>query len=86
MERSFKDETGYELAMSEGRNTKRDSKLMKLRILRIDDREYDITPHIKHLTKEPKSVRIYFAFDEDSKKVVVGHIGKHIPNFTTKSM
>jgi hypothetical protein len=86
LERSFKNETGYELAMSEGRNTQRDNKLMNLRILRVDDREYDITPHLKHMNNEPKSVRIYFAFDEESKKIVVGHIGKHIPNATTKTL
>lgn len=86
LERAFKNETGYELAMSEGRNTKRDNKLMNLRILRVGDREYDITPHLKHMNNEPKLVRIYFAFDEEGKKIVVGHIGKHIPNATTKTM
>lgn len=86
LERTFKNETGYELAMSEGRNTKRDNKLMSLRVLRLGDREFDITPHLKHLNNEPKSVRIYFAFDEDGKKIVVGHIGRHIPNATTKSL
>lgn len=86
LERSFKDQTGYELAMSEGRNTKRDNKLMNLRILRIGDREYDITPHLKHMNNEPKSVRIYFAFDEDIKKIVVGHIGRHIPNATSRTL
>ncbi len=85
LERSFKDETGYELAMSEGRNTKRDNKLMSLRILQVGVHEYDITPHLKHLNNEPKSVRIYFAFDENMKKIIVGHIGRHIPNATTKS-
>lgn len=86
LERTFKDETGYELAMSEGRNTKRDNKLMSLRVLRIGEREFDITPHLKHMNNEPKSVRIYFAFDEKGKKIVVGHIGRHIPNATTKTM
>jgi hypothetical protein len=86
LERTFKNETGYELAMSEGRNTKRDNKLMNLRILRVGGREYDITPHLKHLNNEPKTVRIYFAFEEEAKKIVVGHIGRHIPNATTKTM
>ncbi len=86
LERAFKNEAGYELAMSEGRNTKRDAKLMKLRILHFDGREYDITPHVKHMNNEPKSVRIYFAFDEQRKKIVVGHIGRHIPNATTKTL
>jgi hypothetical protein len=86
LEKSFTEKTGYELAMSEGRKTKRDGKLMSLRILCVDGREYDITPHLKHQNNEPKSVRIYFAFDEEAKKIIVGHIGRHIPNATSKSM
>jgi hypothetical protein len=86
LERSFKNETGYELAMSEGRNTKRDKKLMDLRLLDFNGKQYDITPHLKHLNNEPKSVRIYFDFDEDTKKIIIGHIGRHIPNATTKTM
>jgi len=86
LERSFKDKTGYELGMSEGRNTKRDKDLMDLRRFEYKGKEYDITPHLKHHNNEPKSVRIYFDFDEDSKKIIVGHIGKHIPNNTTKTL
>jgi len=72
--------------MSEGRNTKRDKKLMDLRLLDFNGKQYDITPHLKHLNNEPKSVRIYFDFDEDTKKIIIGHIGRHIPNATTKTM
>lgn len=86
LERTFRDETGYDLAMSEGAKTKQDKKLMRLRKIEHGGREYDITPHVKHLNNEPKAVRIYFAFDEDAKKIVVGHIGRHIPNATSKTM
>jgi hypothetical protein len=83
---SFQNETGYELAMTEGANTKKDRKLMDRRKLLHDGREYDITPHLKQGNQEPKLVRIYFAFDEEAKKIVIGHIGKHIPNATSKSL
>jgi hypothetical protein len=85
-ERTFQDETGYELAMSEGSNTKKDKKLMGLRKIQHNGREYDITPHLKHGNQAPKMVRIHFDFDEKSKKIVVGYIGSHIPNATTKSI
>jgi len=86
LERAFQDETGFGLGMSEGPNTKRDSKLMGLRTLQVGDKEYDITPHVKYQKDEPRSVRIYFAFDEEAKKIIVGHIGRHIPNATSKTM
>jgi len=86
LERAFKDATGYDLAMSEGKMTKDDSKLMRLRRLQHDGAEYDVTPHVKHGTQEPKLVRIHFAFDESRKKIVIGHIGRHIANYTSKTM
>lgn len=86
LEKSFLHETSYELAMTEGPNTKKDKKLMDLRKLQYNGQAYEITPHIKYEVREPKLVRIYFAFDEGAKKIIVGHIGKHIPNATTKTM
>jgi len=86
LEKVFKEKTGYDLALNEGKLTQKDKKLMRLRSLIHDGKEYDITPHLKHQNNEPKSVRIYFAFDEISKKIIVGHIGKHIRNATTRTL
>ena len=86
LEKSFRDATGYDLAMSEGANTKRDKKLMSLRQVQHAGRDYDITPHVKHGNQAPKMVRVHFDFDEELKKIIVGYIGPHIPNATTKSM
>jgi hypothetical protein len=85
-EGSFKAKTGFDLAMTEGKMTKDDSKLMRLRKLQYGGRDHDISPHVKHGNQEPKLVRIYFAFDQEVRKIVVGHIGRHIPNYTTKKM
>jgi hypothetical protein len=86
LEGKFKAKSGYDLAMSEGKMTKDDSKLMRLRELQYNGKEIDITPHVKHGNYEPKLVRIHFAFDDGSKKIIVGHIGRHIPNYTSKKM
>jgi hypothetical protein len=86
LEKAFKEKSGYDLALSEGKLTQKDKKLMRLRILIHDGKEYDITPHLKYHNNEPKSVRIYFAFDERARKIIVGHIGRHIPNATTKTL
>lgn len=85
-ERVFQDETGYELAMSEGRNTKKDRKLMDLRKLQHGGAEYDITPHLKYGNQEPKMVRVHFAFDESRKKIMVGYIGPHMENATSRKV
>lgn len=86
IEKAFQDQSGYEVTMKEGPATKNEKKLMDLRKLMFCGHEYDISPHVKHGNKEPKLVRIHFAFDEQGKKIVVGHIGKHIPNATSKSL
>lgn len=85
-ERAFKDKTGFDLAMTEGKMTKDDAKLMRLRRLSHGGRELDITPHVKHGNQEPKLVRIYFSFDDADRKIIVGHIGKHLANYTTKQL
>ena len=84
LEGKFNSKTRYKLAMSEGKMTKDDAKLMRLRRLQHGGKEFDITPHLKHGNQEPKLVRIYFAFDEETRKIVIGHIGRHIPNYTSK--
>lgn len=47
LETPFKEATGFSLAMSEGKQTQKDAKLMKLRKVWHEGKEYDITPHVK---------------------------------------
>lgn len=47
LEKVFQEKSGYALAMSEGRQTKRNSELMALRRITHDEKDYDITPHLK---------------------------------------
>lgn len=86
LEAKFGAESRYQLAMSEGRNTKRDARLMGIRQITHNNQSYDITPHIKYGTKEPKMVRIHFAFDDARKKIVVGFVGSHMENATSKNI
>lgn len=85
LEDCFKDKTGYALGMSEGRQTKRDSHLMALRQISHEGKVYDITPHVKWGTKPPKMLRIHFAFDEELRQIIVGYIGPHMDNATTRT-
>lgn len=85
-EANFNVQSRFELAMSEGRNTKRDASLMAARRVQHERVAYDITPHLKWGNKEPKALRVYFAFDEGNRRIVVGHVGAHLANSTSKSI
>lgn len=79
---------GFSLALSEGAMTRKDKKLMALRKLSFNGKEYDIESHLKSGTNDNdgSSVRMYFAWDEDERRIVIGHIGKHLLNWTGKNM
>lgn len=82
----FKERSGYDLAMTEGRNTKRDTRLMNLRKVKHDGKVYDITKHVKFGNKGNKILRIHFDFDEELKKIIIGHVGPHLDNASTRSL
>ena len=86
LESSFKEQTGFDLAMTEGRQTKRDSTLMKLRKDRYDNKEIDITPHVKYGNKAPNLLRVHFYPDNERQLLVIGHCGEHLDNFSTRSV
>lgn len=86
IEAAFKNESGFELAMTEGKQTKRDSSLMKLRKINYQGEEIDITPHVKDGSKPPNMIRIHFYPDMENQLIVIGHCGEHLDNFTTKGL
>lgn len=77
--------SGFELALSEGSNTNRNPKLMKLRKVQYDGRILDITPHLKsgHGKDSEETLRIYYCWDQETGKIVIGHIGTHLDNDTS---
>ena len=76
--------SSFELAMSEGKQTKKDAKLMALRKLVHDGEEFDISPHLKYGNRKPKLLRLYFAICRDRRCLVVGHFGEHLDNYSTR--
>lgn len=78
----FKELSGYELALKEGKMTKKDSKLTDLRICKWEGREYNADAHIKG--RSPKvGFRLYHAWDAERRKIVVGHVGGHLKTYGT---
>lgn len=86
LELRFGNVSRYKLAMSEGSNTKKDSRLMAIREIEHEGQTFDITPHIKHGNRAPKMLRIHFAFDEECKRIVIGFIGSHMENATSRKI
>ncbi len=77
VERAFKDRTGFEFALHEGKQTHKDSKLMKLRATEYKGRVLHTEPHVKIGTKDPKILRVYLAADQVDRIIVVDHCGWH---------
>lgn len=83
IERRFKEQTGFDLVMREGKQTKADSRLMGLRRVVHAEKEYDITPHAK-LRSRNVDLRIHYAADRDKHCLVIGHCGEHLETYGTR--
>jgi len=84
LEDDFSAVSRFPLAMSEGKQTKKDSKLMKERKILFEGRELDIAPHLKYGNKPPKMLRLHFYVDGDSRRFIVGFLGEHLENYTSR--
>ncbi len=75
-ELEFQRISGHRLAMTEGRQTKRDKKLMKMREDTYNSITINITPHVKF---DKDSIRAYFCPYSDEKtktrRIVIGYMG-----------
>lgn len=84
----FNSRSTFDYARGEGMQTRKDAKLMALRKDTYQGREIDIEPHISSSNSDPSSdrfIRIYFAWDQESGKLVIGSCGEHMDNYTTRS-
>jgi len=76
----------FELAMSEGKQTKKDSKLMDLRKIEHEGEELDCTAHIKYGTRKPKILRLHFFIKRPAERLVIGHFGDHLDTYSTRKL
>ena len=67
--------------MTEGKQTKNDKNLVKLRKLKYMGAEVDITLHVKYGSKAPKCLRVHFYADHERQMLVVGHCGDHLDTY-----
>jgi hypothetical protein len=83
IERKFKEQTGVEMSMTEGSQTKADKRLMKKREDSYQGEPVDITPHIK-LRSGSEHFRIYFGVLRSKKLLVVGECTNHLETAATR--
>lgn len=86
---SIRDNTPFRFARSEGMQTRKDPRLMALRDDTYHGRKIRIEPHIASKNSDPSKptfIRVYFAFDQTSGKIVIGDCGGHLDNYTTQSL
>lgn len=88
IEAAFRTKTGWDMARGEGTQTRKDKDLMNLRKDTYQGREILIEPHVRNGTREssPDFIRIYFCFDKETQKIVIGHVGSHLENFSSQNV
>lgn len=85
----FSSRSKFNYARGEGRQTRKDPKLMAQRKDTYQGREIFIERHISSSTGDPASrsfLRLYFDYDTPSGKIVIGQCGGHMDNYTTRSL
>jgi len=87
IEKAFKEKTGWEVAMSEGSMTRKVSDYMNLRRDTYRGREISVEPHIKFSRSVQKTgahhQRLYYAYDSETGKLIVGCVGDHLENYSS---
>ncbi len=86
IEREFNNLTTYQYASGEGKQTTSNSRLAQLRKFIFEDKEYEMWAHLKYGNRPGKQLRIYFAIDHEKRRIVVGYIGEHMDNATTRTI
>ena len=84
-EKDYEDQTGFDLSLSEGKMTKKDSKLMRLRQRVYEGKIYDISAHVG-LDRGSNCLRVHFAVDAERKRILIGHCGDHLENYSTRKV
>lgn len=80
--RDFRDRTGFQYAANESRETLEIESCRRARTFRYRGEDRLMTNHVKVGNSgnyADGALRIYFLFDEGRRKLVVGHVGKHLP-------
>ena len=69
--------------------TRKIAEMMNLRKDIYEEREISVEPHIKFPKSSRKTgaqyQRLYYAYDPETRKVIVGYVGDHLENYLSLS-
>lgn len=84
--KEFNTRSKFKYARNAGMMTRKNGSLMQQYFDEYDGRQINVETHIKSGSKEadPKFIRIYFAYDEQTERIVVSYIGAHLDNYSTQ--
>jgi hypothetical protein len=82
--RSFRDQSGFDLALGEGASTRNDIELMRSRFVEHAGTVVDVGAHTKYGNREPRLLRVHYAFCAHCVRIVVGHCGDHLETAGTR--
>lgn len=57
-----------------------------MRKFEFEGRPYEMWTHLKYGNRTGKQLRIHFAIDREKQRIIVGYIGEHMDNATTRTI
>lgn len=81
--KEFREQTGKTAKRGEGTETRKDKVLMRQYEIQLDGETIDIEPH---LTYAKQGQSIHFGYSTKKKKIVIGHCGEHLDNYSTRKV
>ena len=84
--KKFNAQSTFELKRGAGKMTRKDSRLMTQYQDTYQGRAINAEAHLAKGKDDasPNSLRLYFAFDEETGRIIVSSIGKHLDNYSTR--
>lgn len=84
---AYEQASGYDLALTEGKLTKADASMMRLRQRTYHGETIDVTPHIKGRdSSAAMALRLHYHVDRKRHLIVIGHCGAHLTTYGTQRL
>ena len=86
VDKEFSQRSTFSISANSGSMTKKNSRLMQQYVTEYEGRQLSIESHLKYGSKEsdPRFIRVYYAYDAETQKLVIGSCGQHLENYSTQ--
>ncbi len=85
-EKDVADAAGFDMSFREGAETREREEFMRYRRDTYNGKEISVEPHLKFrgAKNEADYQRLYFWYDKENQRIVIGYLGDHLPNAATR--